>query len=114
MPLEKFIHESIVDPDAYIEKGYAKGVMPTTFKSLPKSTLDALVAFLALRREVAQPLRTTSRPVRRGSLPNLYVPASRSSRQVTLPVNFLLVLRFTPEPTRWKFRVRERSATVSL
>jgi cytochrome c2 len=47
MPLDKFIHESIVDPDAYIEKGYAKGVMPTTFSSLPKGTLDALVAFLA-------------------------------------------------------------------
>ena len=47
MPLEKFIHESIVDPDVYIEKGYAKGVMPTSFKSLPKGTLDALVAFLA-------------------------------------------------------------------
>jgi cytochrome c2 len=47
MPLEKFIHESIVDPDAYIEKGYAKGVMPTTFNTLPKGTLDALVAFLA-------------------------------------------------------------------
>ena len=47
MPLEQFIHESIVDPDAYIEKGFAKGVMPTTFKTLPKGTLDALVAFLA-------------------------------------------------------------------
>jgi len=47
MPLEKFIHESIVDPDVYIEKGYAKGVMPTSFNSLPKGTLDALVAFLA-------------------------------------------------------------------
>jgi cytochrome c2 len=47
MPLDQFIHESIVKPDAYIEKGYAKGIMPTTFASLPKSTLDALVAFLA-------------------------------------------------------------------
>jgi cytochrome c2 len=47
MPLDKFIHESIVNPDSYIEKGYAKGVMPTTFSSLPKGTLDALVAFLA-------------------------------------------------------------------
>ena len=47
MPLDNFIHESIVNPDAYIEKGYAKGVMPTTFNSLPKGTLDALVAFLA-------------------------------------------------------------------
>ena len=47
MPLDNFIHESIVNPDAYVEKGYAKGVMPATFSSLPKSTLDALVAFLA-------------------------------------------------------------------
>ena len=47
MPLEQFIHESIVKPNAYIEKGYAKGVMPESFASLPKSTLDALVAFLA-------------------------------------------------------------------
>jgi cytochrome c2 len=47
MPLEQFIRESIVKPNAYIEKGYPKGVMPETFASLPKSTLDALVAFLA-------------------------------------------------------------------
>jgi cytochrome c2 len=47
MPLDQFIRESIVKPDAYIEKGYAKGVMPASFASLPKSTLDALVAFLA-------------------------------------------------------------------
>ena len=46
-PLDAFIHESIVDPNAYIEKGYPKGVMPESFSSLPKSTLDALVAFLA-------------------------------------------------------------------
>jgi cytochrome c2 len=47
MPLDQFIRESIVKPNAYIEKGYAKGVMPESFASLPKSTLDALVAFLA-------------------------------------------------------------------
>ncbi len=47
MPLEDFIRESIVKPEAYVEKGYAKGVMPETFGSLPKPTLDALVAFLA-------------------------------------------------------------------
>jgi cytochrome c2 len=47
MPLEDFIRESIVKPDDYVEKGYAKGVMPGTFSSLPKNTLDALVAFLA-------------------------------------------------------------------
>jgi mono/diheme cytochrome c family protein len=47
MPLDSFIHQSIVDPEAYIEKGYPKGVMPSNFGSLPKSTIDALVAFLA-------------------------------------------------------------------
>lgn len=47
MPLEAFIRESIVKPDDYVEKGYAKGIMPTSFASLPKSTLDALVALLA-------------------------------------------------------------------
>ena len=45
-PLEAFIHESIVDPNAYVEKGFGKGIMPP-FSGLPKSTLDALVAFLA-------------------------------------------------------------------
>ena len=47
MPLNDFIRESIVNPNAYIEKGFAKGVMPETFSSLPKGTLDARVAFLA-------------------------------------------------------------------
>ena len=45
-PLDAFIHESIVNPDAYIEKGFAKGVMPKTFATLPKDQLDALVQFL--------------------------------------------------------------------
>jgi cytochrome c2 len=44
-PLEDFIHESIVAPNDYVQKGYPKGVMPS-FASLPKSTLDALVAYL--------------------------------------------------------------------
>jgi cytochrome c2 len=44
-PLEDFTHESIVDPNAYVEKGYPKGVMPD-FSHLPKNTVDALVAFL--------------------------------------------------------------------
>ena len=46
-PLDVFIHESIIKPNAYVEKGFPSGVMPQTFGSLPKSTLDALVAFLA-------------------------------------------------------------------
>src|SRR5262249_4815262 len=45
-PLEEFIHETIVDPNKYIEKGYAPNVMPPSFGSLPKAQLDALVAFL--------------------------------------------------------------------
>jgi cytochrome c2 len=45
-PLEDFIHESIVDPNAYVEKGFSQGVMPD-FSQLPPKTVDALVAFLA-------------------------------------------------------------------
>jgi cytochrome c oxidase subunit II len=46
-PLEQFIRESIVNPNAYVEPGFQKGVMPETFKTLPKSQLDALVTYLA-------------------------------------------------------------------
>jgi mono/diheme cytochrome c family protein len=47
MPLAAFIKESITDPDAYIAKGYTKGVMPTTFKSsLSPTQLADLVAFI--------------------------------------------------------------------
>jgi cytochrome c oxidase subunit II len=46
-PLAAFIQQSIVDPNAYVEKGYQPGIMPTTFKSLPKDQLDALVQFLS-------------------------------------------------------------------
>ena len=45
-PLEDFIHESIVDPNAYVEKGFPKGVMPP-FSTLPEDQLNALVQFLA-------------------------------------------------------------------
>jgi cytochrome c oxidase subunit 2 len=45
-PLAAFVRESIVNPNAYIEKGYPKNVMPTTFGQLPKDQLDALVTFL--------------------------------------------------------------------
>jgi cytochrome c oxidase subunit 2 len=45
-PLEQFIRESIVNPDAYVESGYQKGVMPGTFASLPKAQLEALVKYL--------------------------------------------------------------------
>jgi cytochrome c oxidase subunit II len=45
-PLEAFVRESIVDPDAYVAPGYPKNVMPKTFSQLPKSQLDALVQYL--------------------------------------------------------------------
>jgi cytochrome c oxidase subunit 2 len=46
-PLQAFIRESIVNPNAYIAPGYSPNVMPSTFSTLPKSQLDALVAFLS-------------------------------------------------------------------
>jgi cytochrome c oxidase subunit 2 len=46
-PLEQFVHTSIVNPNAYVEKGYPKNVMPQTFgTALSKTQLDALVQFL--------------------------------------------------------------------
>ena len=45
-PLAQFVHDSIVDPSKYVEKGYPKGVMPTTYKSLSTTDLKALVDFL--------------------------------------------------------------------
>jgi cytochrome c oxidase subunit II len=46
-PLMPFVHDSIVDPDKYVQPGYQKGLMPNTFgQSLAKTQLDALVTFL--------------------------------------------------------------------
>ena len=46
-PLESFVRQSIVDPNAYVQPGYSKNVMPPTFgKSLSKPQLDALVQYL--------------------------------------------------------------------
>ena len=45
-PLQQFIHDSIVNPDSYVERGYPKGVMPSTFSSLPAAQIDALVKYL--------------------------------------------------------------------
>jgi cytochrome c551/c552 len=45
-PLDAFTHESIVDPDKYIQPGYPKGVMPKSYASIPASDLTALVDFL--------------------------------------------------------------------
>jgi cytochrome c oxidase subunit 2 len=44
-PLEDFVKESIVDPNAYVQPGFPKSVMPA-FATLPKDQLDALVKFL--------------------------------------------------------------------
>ena len=47
-PLDAFVKQSIVDPNAYIEPGYQKGVMPATFKQqIPPDKLDQLVQYLA-------------------------------------------------------------------
>ena len=43
-PLDQFVRTSIVDPKAYVEKGFPP-VMPS-FASLPKDQVDALVKFV--------------------------------------------------------------------
>jgi cytochrome c oxidase subunit II len=45
-PLNEFIRESIVDPNAYVERGYPRNVMPP-FSNLTQEQLDALVQYLA-------------------------------------------------------------------
>jgi cytochrome c oxidase subunit II len=46
-PLQAFIEQSIVDPEAYIEPGYPKGTMPGNFKStIPPDKLAQLVQYL--------------------------------------------------------------------
>jgi len=45
-PLESFVKTSIVDPNAYVQPGFPKNVMPGTFASLPPQQLDALVQYL--------------------------------------------------------------------
>jgi cytochrome c oxidase subunit 2 len=44
---ENFIRTSIVDPNAEVEKGFGRGIMPQNYKTvLSKDELDALVAYL--------------------------------------------------------------------
>jgi cytochrome c oxidase subunit 2 len=45
-PLEAFVRESIVQPDAYVEEGFTAGVMPKTYADLPEEQIDALVQYL--------------------------------------------------------------------
>ena len=45
--LEEFTHESIVDPNAYVAPGFAKGIMPPSFgTTLKPQQIADLVAFL--------------------------------------------------------------------
>lgn len=46
VPLEQFVHDSIVNPGKYIEKGY-QDVMPKSYNTLPPDDLQALVDFLS-------------------------------------------------------------------
>ena len=46
-PLEAYVKQSIVDPNAYLVPTYKKGVMPTTFgQSFSPQQIDALVKYL--------------------------------------------------------------------
>jgi cytochrome c oxidase subunit II len=46
-PVDAFVRESIVDPSAYVEKGFPDNVMPHTYGSaLSKQELDGLVQYL--------------------------------------------------------------------
>jgi cytochrome c oxidase subunit 2 len=46
-PLQAYVKESIVDPNAYVVPGYQKGVMPETYgQSLTAQQIDGLVAYL--------------------------------------------------------------------
>jgi cytochrome c oxidase subunit II len=46
-PLDAFIKESIEEPDAYIEPGFQKGVMPSFKGQIPADKVDQLVQYLA-------------------------------------------------------------------
>jgi cytochrome c oxidase subunit 2 len=46
-PLQAYIHESILDPNAYVTPGFKPGVMPPFQGRIPAKDLDALVKFLA-------------------------------------------------------------------
>ena len=52
VPLDEYIRQSIVDPNAVVVEGYQAGVMPTTFgDTLSPEELDALVAYLGSNGE---------------------------------------------------------------
>ncbi len=45
-PLERYVRQSIVAPDAYIHPGFPPNVMPKTYERLPDGQLDSLVQYL--------------------------------------------------------------------
>jgi cytochrome c551/c552 len=45
-PLKPFVHESIVDPNKYVQPGFPKNVMPKSYGGLPAGDLKDLVDFL--------------------------------------------------------------------
>jgi cytochrome c oxidase subunit II len=45
-PLQEFTRESIVEPNAYIQPGFPRNVMPQTYAQLPEDQLDGLVQYL--------------------------------------------------------------------
>jgi cytochrome c oxidase subunit II len=45
-PLQQYVRESIVEPDAYIHPGFPRNVMPKTYAELPDEQLDGLVQYL--------------------------------------------------------------------
>ena len=45
-PLEEFVRESIIKPNAYVEPRFKRDVMPDSYASLPDEQLNALVKFL--------------------------------------------------------------------
>jgi cytochrome c oxidase subunit 2 len=47
-PVDEYVRQSIVDPNAYVVPGYPKNVMPP-FSQLPKNELDALVQYLTTK-----------------------------------------------------------------
>jgi cytochrome c oxidase subunit 2 len=49
-PLEEYVRESIVEPDAYLHPGY-QDLMPKTYSGLPGGQLDALVQYLTAGAE---------------------------------------------------------------
>ena len=50
-PLEEFVRESIVNPDAYVEEGFSAELMPETYRDLPEEQIDALVQYLVRSSE---------------------------------------------------------------